>query len=116
MTLRALLGEFNISLGPPKPLQESLIESVLNLKFALKTFWKNLNIHMESNENDQHALDFKHNTEESNTKQKLHVPSVHYKEVTVRTDNWSTGVYDPNDHYHQHLPDVLKSFTDEIKG
>ena len=34
----------------------------------------------------------------------------------MRTDNWSTGVYDPNDHYHQHLPEVLKIFTDEIKG
>lgn len=116
MTLRALLGDFNISLGPPKPLQDSLIISVLNLKYALKTFWKNLNIHVESKKNDQNTHDFKHNTMELNETQQLHIPCVHYKEVTLRTTNWATGVYDPNDHYHQHLPEVLEFFTDEIKG
>ena len=38
MTLRALLGDFNISLGPTIPLQDSLISAVLNLKFALKPY------------------------------------------------------------------------------
>ena len=105
MTLRALLGDSNMSLGPAKPLQETLIPAVLNLKFALKPYWKNLNIHVEREVK---------NNETFAVSEKLHEPSVVYKEVTARVDNWNTGQYDPNDHYHQHSPEILNAFHDEI--
>ena len=55
--------------------------------------------------------------EEANEKtQRLHIPSVLYIEETAREENWLTGVYDPNDHYHQHVPEALKAYTDEIRS
>ena len=108
MTLRALLGDFSINLGPRMPLQDSLISAVLNLKFALKPYWKNLNIHPEV-EQDQCEL-----SEAFVSNEKLHLPSIVYKEVTARVDNWMTGQYNPSDHYHQHSPETYDDFKEKV--
>ena len=108
MTLRALLGDFNISLDPRNPLQDSLVPSVLNLKFALKPYWKNLNVHPEIDH--ERAKDY----EICDGSDKIHIPTVVYKEVTARVDNWNTGQYDPNDHYHQHSPEEFNRFKEEV--
>ena len=109
MTLRALLGDFNISLGLPMPLKDSLVSSVLNLKFTLKPYWKNLNIHGDCNENEDKTVD-----KQNEGNPQLHIPSVLYKETNTRVENWMTGNYDPNDHYHQHSPKDHSAFMEEI--
>ena len=103
MTIRALLGDFNISLGPRRPLHDSLISSVLNLKFALKHYWKNLNVHDECKTDQSRDDD-----------EPLHIPSVIYKQITSRVESWTTGIYDPNDHYHQHSPGTYQTFKEEV--
>lgn len=109
MTLRALLGDCNISLGPPSSPHDTLITSVLNLKYALKPYWNNLRIQAECDKNTEDVC-----ADQNENTQRLHLPSVVYKEVSIKEDKWFSGIYDPNDHYNKHTPEKEKAFAEEI--
>ena len=110
MSLRALLGDFNMSLTLPiAPPQDTLVTSVLNLKCALKPFWNNLRIHDEYEDKDNGVYNQKG--------QNLHISSIVYKGERLKYPlNYDHDVYEPGDHYFKHTVEKENALEQEYSN